>query len=114
MKGGRQAKGKGKGGKRKGKSKISEKWAWKREPPKEGEKEEKVVNDTKYYWCPHHSLWTLTKHTEGNCDKLKEKRNETSNNKSSESRTKIPDSTSNKSTPPSLSFAAKIQDLMQE
>lgn len=110
----KSGKGKNRNNKRRGKGKNNEKWAWKREPPKEGEKDEKVVNDTKYYWCPHHSLWTLTRHTEENCEKLKEKKNDSSSNKGADQSKKIPDSSSNKSSPPSLSFAAKIQDIMQE
>ena len=111
----KSGKGKGKGNKRRGKNKVSEKWAWKRNPPKEGEEDEKIVNDTKYYWCPHHSLWTLTRHTNENCDVLKEKNKDNSSNKKvSNDKKQLPDSASNKSQMPSLSFAAKLQDMMHE
>ena len=49
-----------------------------------------------------------------NCDKLKEKQNDPSNSKGTDNKKKVPDSYANKSSPPALSFAAKIQDLMQE
>ena len=38
------------------KGKDDHKWAWKKVPPKDGEKEEKVFNGTTYYWCHHHGL----------------------------------------------------------
>ena len=110
-------KGKGKSGKKRGKGKSNDKWAWKRNPPKEGEKDEKVMNGTKYFWCPHHSLWTLTKHTEENCKVVQDRKKEEEGDRSQEGANKvhrIPDSSSNKSANPSLSFAAKLQDIMQE
>ena len=58
-------------GRRKGRD--DSKWAWKKVPPKDGEKEEKVYNGTKYYWCHHHGLWTLTKHTVETCYLMKKK-----------------------------------------
>ena len=58
-------------GRRKGRD--DSKWAWKKIPPKDGEKEEKVYNGTKYFWCHHHGLWTLTKHTEETCYLMKKK-----------------------------------------
>lgn len=108
----KSGRGKKKSNKKRGKGKSNDKWAWKRDPPKEGEKDEKMVNDTKYYWCPHHSLWTLTRHTEENCEALKNQGSKGKN--ASESEKKIPDSSSNKSANPALSFAAKLQDMMQE
>jgi hypothetical protein len=35
--------------------------AWKKEPPKEGEKREKEVGKYTYYWCEHHMAWTVPK-----------------------------------------------------
>ena len=109
--------GKGKGGKKKGKSKSNDKWAWKRVPPKEGDSDEKLVNNVKYFWCPHHSLWTLTRHTDENCEVVKKRKKESASDGVSETANKvhkIPDSTSYRSTPPSLSFAAKLHEIMQE
>ena len=110
-------KGKGKSGKKKGKGKSNDKWAWKRNPPKEGEKDEKLMNGTRYFWCPHHSLWTLTRHTEENCNVYQNRKKESEGDTSKERENKvhkIPDSTSNMSVTPSVSFAAKLQDILQE
>ena len=110
-------KGKNKRGKKRGKAKSNDKWAWKRVPPKDGDGDEKLVNDVKYYWCPHHSLWTLTRHTDENCEVIKKRKNEAASEGISEMANKvhkIPDSASNKSSPPSLSFAAKLHDIMNE
>ncbi len=35
--------------------------AWKREPPKNGEKQEKQVGKYMYHWCEHHMAWTMHK-----------------------------------------------------
>jgi hypothetical protein len=35
--------------------------AWKKEPPKDGEKCEKEVGKYRYHWCEHHMAWTLHK-----------------------------------------------------
>ena len=56
------------------KGKNDDKWAWKKVPPKDDEKHEKVHNGTTYYWCHDHGMWTLTKHTEETCY-LKQKKN---------------------------------------
>ncbi len=39
--------------------------AWKKEPPKAGEKHEKQVGKYTYHWCEHHMAWTVHKPT--NC-----------------------------------------------
>ncbi len=35
--------------------------AWKKEPPKDGEKHEKEVGKYTYHWCEHHMEWTVHK-----------------------------------------------------
>jgi hypothetical protein len=35
--------------------------AWKKEPPKDGEKHEKQVGKYTYHWCEHHMAWTVHK-----------------------------------------------------
>jgi hypothetical protein len=35
--------------------------AWKKEPPKDGEKHEKEVGKYTYHWCKHHMAWTVHK-----------------------------------------------------
>jgi hypothetical protein len=35
--------------------------AWKKEPPKDGEKHEKQVGKYTYHWCEHHMVWTVHK-----------------------------------------------------
>jgi hypothetical protein len=35
--------------------------AWKKEPPKDGEKCEKEVGKYTYHWCKHHMAWTMHK-----------------------------------------------------
>lgn len=94
--------------------KNDEKWAWKRVPPKDGEKHEKVYNSTTYYWCHDHGLWTLTKHTDENCylkKKMNKKRNVSEQAVS-------PDGESRKAPPPpatqSVSFATQLQQMMDE
>jgi hypothetical protein len=39
--------------------------AWKKEPPKDGEKREKEVGKYTYHWCEHHMAWTV--HKPANC-----------------------------------------------
>ncbi len=39
--------------------------AWKKEPPKDGEKREKEVGKCTYHWCEHQMAWTVHKPT--NC-----------------------------------------------
>ncbi len=39
--------------------------AWKKVPPKEGEKKEKVHNKHTYNWCVHHMAWTM--HSPSKC-----------------------------------------------
>ncbi len=38
--------------------------AWKKEPPKTGEKCEKEVGKYTYHWCKHHMAWTVRKPTD--------------------------------------------------
>ncbi len=33
--------------------------AWKKEPPKDGEKRKKEVAKYTYHWCKHHMAWTV-------------------------------------------------------
>jgi hypothetical protein len=35
--------------------------AWKKEPPKHGERHEKQVGKYIYHWCEHHMAWTVHK-----------------------------------------------------
>jgi hypothetical protein len=35
--------------------------AWKKKPPKDGEKREKEVGKYTYHWCEHHMAWTVHK-----------------------------------------------------
>jgi hypothetical protein len=35
--------------------------AWKKEPPKDGEKRKKEVGKYMYHWCEHHMAWTVHK-----------------------------------------------------
>ncbi len=35
--------------------------AWKKEPPKDGEKCKKEVSKYTYHWCEHHMAWTVHK-----------------------------------------------------
>ena len=99
---------------RRRKGKNDEKWAWKKVPPKDGEKLEKEVNGIKYYWCHDHGLWTLTKHTDETCY-LKKKKNK-KRNVSEEAI--APDDESNRSQPTpktqSVSFATQLQQIMEE
>jgi len=39
--------------------------AWKKVPPKEGEKKEKVHDKRTYHWCVHHMAWTM--HSPSEC-----------------------------------------------
>ena len=101
----------GKRGRRKGKN--DEKWAWKKVPPKDGEKHEKVFNGVTYYWCHDHAMWTLTKHTDETCY-LKKKKNEKRN--VSEEAVKSADEGSSAPAPStqSVSFATQLQKIMEE
>jgi hypothetical protein len=38
--------------------------AWKKEPPKEGEKHKREVGKYTYHWCEHHMAWTVHKPTD--------------------------------------------------
>jgi hypothetical protein len=48
----------------KGKFKPDDKSAWRRTPPKEGEKHSKTVEGKEYHWCPDHESWTRHKPSE--------------------------------------------------
>jgi hypothetical protein len=37
---------------------------WKKEPPKEGDKNKKKVGKYTYHWCKHHMAWTVDKPTD--------------------------------------------------
>jgi hypothetical protein len=39
--------------------------AWKKEPPKDGEKRKKEVGKYTYHWCDHHMAWMV--HKPANC-----------------------------------------------
>ena len=41
-------------------------FAWKLVPPKAGDKQNKMWNKKKYFWCPTHNAWTL--HTPESCN----------------------------------------------
>ena len=45
--------------------KKADAWAWKKDPPKEGEPKTKQVKGKTYNWCIHHKKWCL--HTEAEC-----------------------------------------------
>ena len=40
---------------------------WMKEPPKEGQKKTKTVNNRVFHWCQHHNLWT--RHKPSECQK---------------------------------------------
>lgn len=98
---------------RKGKDDL--KWAWKKVPPKDGEKEEKIFNGTTYYWCHHHGLWTLTKHTDETCY-LKKKENRNKQNISEESILPKANNAQSSQTQNNqlVAFATKLQQVMEE
>ena len=43
--------------------------AWMKEAPAEGQSKTKKVNNRKFYWCHHHSLWT--RHSPDECQKAR-------------------------------------------
>ena len=45
---------------KKGKS-NSDKWAWKKDPPKDSDPKTKNFDNKTYYWCHKHQMWTLHK-----------------------------------------------------
>jgi hypothetical protein len=51
--------------------------AWKKVPPKEDEKKEKVHNKRTYHWCVHHMAWTM--HSPGKCRLGTEQKRENKN-----------------------------------
>jgi hypothetical protein len=52
---------------KKNKKNTSNRWeqkqdeAWKKEPPKDGERHEKQVGKYTYHWCEHHMAWMVHK-----------------------------------------------------
>ena len=46
--------------------------AWKKVPPKDGEKKNEEVGKYTYYWCEHHMAWTV--HTPSDCGLGKERK----------------------------------------
>jgi hypothetical protein len=51
--------------------------AWKKVPPKEGKKKEKVHNKRTYHWCVHHMAWTM--HSPSECRLGTEQKGENKN-----------------------------------
>jgi hypothetical protein len=51
--------------------------AWKKVPPKEGKKKEKVHNKRTYHWCEHHMAWTM--HLPSKCRLMTEQKGENKN-----------------------------------
>jgi hypothetical protein len=51
--------------------------AWKKVPPKEGEKKEKVHEKCTYHWCVHHMAWTM--HSPSECRLGTEQKGENKN-----------------------------------
>jgi len=51
--------------------------AWKKVPPKEGEKKEKVHDKRTYHWCVHHMAWTM--HSPSECRLGTERKGEAKN-----------------------------------
>jgi hypothetical protein len=72
IKGKGKGKGKGQGGNRKtknkkntgNKAKQKEDKAWKKVPPKSGDKKSKEVGKYTYHWCKHHMAWCMHKSSE--------------------------------------------------
>jgi hypothetical protein len=72
IKGKSKGKGKGQGGDRKtknkkntgNKAKQKEDKAWKKVPPKSGDKKSKEVGKYIYHWCEHHMAWCMHKLSE--------------------------------------------------
>jgi hypothetical protein len=64
------------GGKNNGKQKKDE--AWKKVPPKEGKKKEKVHDKRAYHWCVHYMAWTM--HLPSKCRLGTEQKGENKNN----------------------------------
>jgi hypothetical protein len=72
VKGKCKGKGKGQGGNRKtknkkntgNKAKQKEDEAWKKVPPKSGDKKSKEVGKYTYHWCEHHIVWCMHKPSE--------------------------------------------------
>jgi hypothetical protein len=77
-----KGKGKGQGGNRKTKNKKNtgnkakqrEDKAWKKVPPKSGDKKSKEMGKYAYHWCEHHMAWCMHKPSE--CHLGKERKEE--------------------------------------
>ena len=73
-----------------------------------------MYNGTNYYWCHHHGLWTLTKHTEETCYLMKK---EAQKNNISEEGMLPKDGKASASQMPNnqlVAFATKLQQVMEE
>jgi hypothetical protein len=46
------------------KDKSNDKAAWKKVPPKDGEKKSKTVDGKEWHWCPKHAAWVMHKPSE--------------------------------------------------
>ena len=92
--------------KKKSKGKANDtKWAWKKVPPKEGERKTKVLNDRTYHWCETHLAWG--EHTNEECKlRMKLEQDEDKSKKKSSSDTKA----SSKRT----SFAQAMSTILEE
>ena len=49
-----------------------EKWAWKLNPPKTGQRFIKIFEGKMYHWCPKHNKWTIHKPDECHLEEKKE------------------------------------------
>ncbi len=78
--------------------------AWKKVPPKDGEKHEREQDGHTYYWCVHHMAWTM--HPPKDCRLGKEQKWE---NKVANSAT-VAAAAINPSYQALLSTLAKLQD----
>jgi hypothetical protein len=81
--------------------------AWRKVPPKEGEKQEKEHGGHTYFWCVHHMAWTM--HSPKDCRLRKEQKGE---NKVANSATVVAAAATavNPSDQALLSTLAKFQD----
>ena len=49
-----------------------DKWAWKLNPPKAGQRHTKTFEGKSYHWCPKHNKWTIHKPEECRWEEKKE------------------------------------------
>jgi regulator of replication initiation timing len=59
------------------KKRAQEMESWMKEAPQEGQSKTKKLNNQKFHWCHHHSLWT--RHSPEECHKAKSKKAESNN-----------------------------------